>query len=109
MDANFHKVAPVAYTKGRSTVLRCNIVSGNPKPELTWEFQASTCLKKSFTCKPSGDWKKFVTWSKDKSEFVVAPPLGPGFYRCVATNMVGEDSQMFAVRQMPNVINGGSR
>lgn len=99
-DTNFHKVAPVVYTTDRSTVLVCNIVSGKPKPELTWEFQASTCLKKSFACKPRGDWKKFASWSKDNSKFVVAPPLGPGFYRCVATNMVGEDNQMFAVRKM---------
>lgn len=101
-DTNFHKVAPVEYRKNHLTVLQCNVASGNPKPELTWEFQASTCLKKSFACKPGGDWKKFVSWSKDKNQFVVAPPLGPGFYRCVATNIVGEDTQVFAVRKLQN-------
>ena len=103
-DTTLHEVTQVKYVKGQSTVLTSSIISGHPKPALTWEFQASTCLKKSFACKPSGAWKKLMNWSKDKKEFVVSHPLGPGFYRCVATNMVGQDDQAFAVRKMANAI-----
>lgn len=101
-DTNFHKAVPVKYTRSPAAVLRCRITSGDPKPEITWEFQSSNCLKNTFACKPSGEWKKFDNGGKKKDEFVVAPPFGPGFYRCVATNMIGKDYQIFAVRKLQN-------
>lgn len=105
-DTNHNKVVPVQYTRNPAAILRCNLISGDPKPEITWEFQSSNCLKNTFACRPSGDWKKFDNGLKKKEQFVVAPPFGPGFYRCVATNIVGRDQQIFAVRKLPN---GSSR
>lgn len=101
-DTNHNKVVPVQYTLSPAAVLRCNLVSGDPQPDITWEFQSSNCLRNTFACKPTASWKKFDNGGNRKNEFVVAPPFGPGFYRCVATNMVGKDSQIFAVRKLPN-------
>lgn len=107
-NTNFHKIVPFVYSKTHLTVLQCSVASGNPKPELTWEFEASTCLKNSFACKPRGDWKVFPNLSTDKSKFKVVPPYyGPGFYRCVATNIVGEDTQVFALRKIQNEVKDG--
>lgn len=101
-DTNHNKVVPVLYTRKPAAVLRCSLLSGNPKPEITWEFQSSNCLKNTFACRPSGEWKKFDNGRERKEEFVVSPPFGPGFYRCVAKNMVGNDHQIFAVSKLPN-------
>ena len=100
LDTNHNKVVPVPYTRSPAAVLLCNIVSGDPKPIITWEFQSSTCLRNTFACKPSEDWKKYDNGGQQDNIFVVAPPFGPGFYRCVATNLVGKDSQVFAVRKL---------
>ena len=101
-DTNHNKVVPIQYTRSPAAILQCNLVSGDPQPDITWEFQSSNCLKNTFACKPTAEWKKFDNGGKKKNEFVVAPPFGPGFYRCVATNMVGKDYQIFAVRKLPN-------
>jgi hypothetical protein len=101
-DTNYNKVVPVPYTRNPAAILRCTVTNGYPKPEITWEFQSSSCLKSSYACRPSSEWKKFDNGRKRKEEFVVAPPFGPGFYRCVATNMVGKDYQIFAVRKLPS-------
>ncbi|XP_028407206.1 hemicentin-1-like [Dendronephthya gigantea] len=105
-DTNFYKVVPIQYTRSPPAVLRCPLTGGHPQPKITWEFQSSNCLKNTFACRPSGDWKRFDNGGERENEFIVAPPFGPGFYRCLATNILGNDYQIFAVRKLSN---GSSR
>ena len=48
----------------------------------------------------------FLLFSQKQYKFAVEPPFGPGFYGCVAQNMVERDYQVFAVKR---VINGSSQ
>ena len=84
-----------------SNEVYCRVTQSNPLPKFKWQYQSGLCLNINRECKPSsGKWKDItvnfdvsppVDIATKKSTLKIPQDSQSGFYRCVATNVVGSD------------------
>ncbi|KAJ2945136.1 hypothetical protein O0L34_g9197 [Tuta absoluta] len=72
--------------EGKSTILTCRILKGNPIPSITWQHRDVT--KSLYTDLPDG-----VIANQDKTELIITKVERKhwGIYRCIAENVIGKD------------------
>ncbi|KAK3724950.1 hypothetical protein QZH41_017156, partial [Actinostola sp. cb2023] len=117
---NHHYIKPKLYKQSalidhvvakptKHVHLPCTIQHGNPTPTFTW-YQASSsmCNDRDYNCKPQDNqWQKISSSVTDP--MISSPRNDTVFYKCTATNAVGQDSVVFSVVRMesPKLVKQG--
>ena len=94
--------------------IHCKVTRSSPLATFRWQYQNGPCLNFDRDCKPSNAKWQDITFDVSpaagvataKSTVTIPQDVGSGFFRCIATNVLGSDDhylRFFAIGELRSV------